>query len=140
MVRVGARFYFSHYLLRQPAMFCDFARSMVTLWRETCLHQADFAECLIMERPLWRIMLKNSKPRQRGIFAKRRSKSFCENWLLRNDPRPLVEKRTDDEVPHIISERTHQSFSKKPAAFGNRLFQQYRREADVHTRAEHLSS
>jgi hypothetical protein len=29
MVWVGARFYFSRYLLRQPAMFCNFARSMV---------------------------------------------------------------------------------------------------------------
>ena len=45
--------------------------------------------------------------------------------------RPLVEKRTDDEVPHIISERTHQSLSKKPTAFGNRLFQQYPPEADI---------
>jgi hypothetical protein len=33
------------------------------------------------------IVLKNSKMKQRGIFAKRRSKSFCENWLPCNDPR-----------------------------------------------------
>jgi hypothetical protein len=29
----------------------------------------------------WRIVLKNSKMKQRGIFAKRRSKLFCENWF-----------------------------------------------------------
>jgi hypothetical protein len=28
MVRVGVRFYLSHYLLRQSAMFCDFVRSI----------------------------------------------------------------------------------------------------------------
>jgi hypothetical protein len=53
--------------------------------------------------------------------------------------RLLVEKRTDDEVPHIISERTHQSFSKNPTAFGNRLFQRYRRKAAIELYSKRIS-
>jgi hypothetical protein len=54
--------------------------------------------------------------------------------------RPLVEKRTDDEVPHTISERTHQSLSKKPTAFGNRLFQHRVMDSSSSSEADKIGS
>src|ERR1019366_6489556 len=47
----------------------------------SCHNQTDPVPSFVGRCPL-----KNSKTRQRGILAKRRSKSFSEDWLPSNDP------------------------------------------------------